>query len=76
MKNKIQNPVEKVIDFFGSKAEVSRITGVSNVAVTKWQKKGKFPRTDYTGETSHARKLVKASKGSLNIKELLPAMNQ
>lgn len=76
MKNEIQNPIEKVIDFFGSKAEVSRITGVSNVAVTKWQKKGKFPRTDYTGETSHARKLAKASKGGLTAKELLPTINQ
>lgn len=76
MNSKTLNPVEKVIVFFGSKAEVSRITGVSNVAVTKWQKKGMFPRTDYTGETSHAHKLARASKGGLTAKELLPTINQ
>ena len=72
MSDDLENPVRKVIDFFGSKSKVAQITGVSHVAVSKWESKGKFPRTDYTGETSYARKLAQASEGHFNAQDLLP----
>lgn len=72
MSDDVKNPVSKVIEFFGSKSKVAQITGVSHVAVAKWERKGGFPRTDYTGETSHACKLAQASDGVFKIEELLP----
>lgn len=66
------NPIEKVIKHFGEITEIQKITGVTYPAVVKWRAKGRFPRTDYTGETNHAEKLSKASKGALTVEELLP----
>ena len=69
------SPVDKAIEFF-SKTKISEITGVSRTAVGKWERNGHFPHTDYSGKTNHARKLVDASEGHLNIEELLPQVSQ
>lgn len=71
-----QTPVDKVIEFFGSKSKVAEITGVSRVAVGKWERNGYFPHTDYSGKTNHAYKLVEASNGHFNIQDLLPQVTQ
>lgn len=68
-------PVDKVVEFFG-RAKVAEITGVSRVAVGKWERNGHFPHTDYSGKTHHARKLADASKGYFTIEDLLPQVSK
>lgn len=70
-----QTPVDKVIEFFG-KAKVAEITGVSRVAVGKWERNGHFPHTDYSGKTNHAHKLAQASNGHFSVDDLLPQVSQ
>lgn len=65
------NPVLKAIKHFGGRTRVAELTGVSYMAVKKWEKNGCFPRTEYTGETSYAKTLSKESNGSLSVDELL-----
>ena len=65
------NPIEQVIKHFGGKTEVADIVGLSYMAINKWEKKGRFPRTDYTGETGYAQKLSDASNGFFSVDELL-----
>lgn len=69
------NPVEKAIAFFG-RAKISEITGVSRPAVSKWERNGHFPHTDYSGKTHHARKLADASNGHFTIEDLLPQVSK
>jgi hypothetical protein len=40
------------------------ICSVSPVAVYKWLKKGRLPRTEWTGETNYAAAIAEASKGT------------
>lgn len=65
------SPVLKAITYFGGRTQVAKITGVSYMAVKKWEQNGCFPRTEYTGETSHVKKLCEASDGTLSVDELL-----
>lgn len=69
------NPVLKAVTHFGGRTEVAKITGVSYMAVKKWERNGCFPRTEYTGETNYAEKLSQASEGVLLVNELLPRTN-
>jgi hypothetical protein len=52
------NPITKVIKKAGSTKAVADVCGLrSYQAVLKWEKKGKLPRTEWTGETKYAEKL-------------------
>lgn len=65
-------PVHDVIAYFGGRKQVASITGVTYMAVKKWEECGFFPRTEYTSETNHTEKLVKASNGRFKKDDLLP----
>lgn len=65
------NQISKVIKHFGGRTQVAEITGVSYMAVKKWEKNGHFPRTEYTGETNYTQKLYEASGGVLSVDEML-----
>ncbi|WP_432480995.1 Cro/CI family transcriptional regulator [Moraxella sp. ZY200743] len=65
------NPVLKAIKHFGGRTQVAKITGVSYMAVKKWERNGCFPRTEYTGETHYAKTLSQESDGVLSVTELL-----
>lgn len=67
----LNNPVKQVVAFFGGRSQVAKITGLSYMAINKWEKKGRFPRTEYTGETHHVEKLSQASKGAFSVEYLL-----
>lgn len=69
------NPVLKAVNHFGGRTEVAEITGVSYMAVKKWERNGRFPRTEYTGETNYTEKLSQASEGALLVDELLSRAN-
>lgn len=66
------SPIDKVIKHFGGIGNIRKILGVSYVAIKKWKEKGRFPRTDYTGETDYAETLANASNGAFTADELLP----
>ncbi|MEL0621761.1 DNA-binding protein [Marinomonas arenicola] len=44
---------------------------VSDRAVYKWIKRNRLPRTEYSNETSYAKKLEVASKGKVLASDLL-----
>lgn len=69
------NPVLKAVTYFGGRTEVAKITGVSYMAVKKWERNGCFPRTEYTGETNYTEKLSQASEGVLLVNDLLSRTN-
>lgn len=44
----------------GGPAQVASVCGVSRPAVDKWLRKGRLPRTEWTGETDYANKIASA----------------
>lgn len=70
------SPIKQVIDFLGGRAKVAEITGLTYMAIAKWERKGRFPRTEYTGETNYAKQLSEASGGVFTVEQLLPSYSQ
>jgi hypothetical protein len=65
--------LQKAKNLLGSYEAVGRACGgLSGKAVIKWHKKGKPPRTEYTGETNYAALIEKATGGEVNREDLLP----
>lgn len=66
--------VSEAIRFFGGRQKVADIFGLSYMAVSKWDKQGHFPHTDYSGRTQYAETLAKMSNGKFTKSELLPQL--
>jgi len=66
------NIITKVKNILGSYSAIARICQVSAVAVFGWKRRGKFPRTDYTGETRYAETIYRAINGLIPMEQLLP----
>lgn len=47
------NPITRAIELAGLQ-QISRVCGVTYQAVRKWEKAGRLPRTEWTGETNYA----------------------
>jgi len=52
------------IDKVGGVADAAKICGISSRGVYKWLHRDALPRTEYTGETSYAKRLAEASDGA------------
>ena len=65
------NFIEFAIKAVGGGAKAAEICQVSDMAVSKWRKKGRLPRTEYTGETSYAKLLAEKSNGQFTAEWLL-----
>ncbi|WP_088706301.1 hypothetical protein [Noviherbaspirillum denitrificans] len=63
METTIIPPIKKAAEVLGVPVLAS-ICSVSPVAVYKWLKKGRLPRTEWTGETNYAALIAEASKGT------------
>ncbi|MHB1285523.1 MAG: YdaS family helix-turn-helix protein [Leptospirales bacterium] len=63
-------PLEKAVQFLGGYSATGRICGVSFMSVMKWIRKGRLPRTEWTGETDYAAKIEKALDGTVTREEL------
>lgn len=63
--------LKKSITKVGGVAKASAICGVSQRAIYKWLNAESLPRTDYTGETSYAKKLADASGGEFTAEWLM-----
>ena len=51
------NPITKAIDLAGLQS-LANACGVTYQAVRKWEAAGRLPRTEWTGETEYANKIL------------------
>lgn len=64
--------LDRARDLLGSYSAIGRVCGVSFVAVLQWRKRGRLPRTEYTGETQYAIQIEQATNGAVHRSELRP----
>lgn len=65
-----QNPITVAIGIVGLAALAKRC-GVSYQAVRKWEKQGRMPRTEWTGETHYSEAIAEATDGQVTRDSLL-----
>ncbi|MGP3593088.1 hypothetical protein [Vagococcus sp. WN89Y] len=65
------NPVELAVEAVGGQSAAAKICGKSAVAIHKWVKSGRLPRTEYTKKTRYAEMLANASGGKFTAAWLL-----
>lgn len=68
MKN--QSSITKAIEIAGLTG-ISEACKVTYQAVRKWEKLGRLPRTEWTGETDYCSAIEKATKGEVTREQLL-----
>lgn len=51
--------------------ELARHLGVTYQAIRKWEAAGRLPRTEWTGETDYATRIVELAGGSVSRADLL-----
>ena len=64
-------PLEKAIRFLGGYSATSRVCGVAYQVVVNWVRRGRLPRTEWTGETDYSARIEKALAGAVTREELL-----
>lgn len=57
-------PLKVAIDQVGL-TQLAKACGVSHQAVRKWQRQGRLPRTEWTGETAYAAAIEQATAGEV-----------
>lgn len=72
------SPIAKVFGLLTGPTGVSRGLASKGISVTpwacnKWLRKGRLPRTEYTGETSYAKALEELVDGKVTAEALLDA---
>lgn len=66
----LSNPLRRAIDLVGLVA-LARELGVTHQAVRLWERRGRMPRTEWTGETSYSARIQAATGGKVARDELL-----
>lgn len=64
-------PLEKAIRFLGGYSATARVCGVACQVVSNWVRRGRLPRTEWTGETDYSTRIEKALAGAVTREELL-----
>tara|TARA_R110000796_G_C14322523_1_gene408024 strand:- start:249 stop:539 length:291 start_codon:yes stop_codon:yes gene_type:complete len=67
---KTLNPIELAVTII-KRSVLARALGLTPPAIKKWEKAGKMPRTEWTGETNYAAQMQKLSGGLVLKKDLL-----
>lgn len=62
--------LDSAIEAVGGITAASKICGISYVAISKWLKRGRLPRTEYSGETKYSEALAQASGGRFSAADL------
>lgn len=62
--------IREAIDLAGGPAKAAEACSVSVRAVHKWLSAGALPRTEYSGETTHAENLSTAANGKFTAQWL------
>lgn len=68
--NDTTNLITKAIELVGLRP-LAEACNVTYQAVMKWEKAGRLPRTEWTGETHHAAAIEAATNGAVTKAELL-----
>lgn len=55
----MSHPITKAIEVVGL-GKLAGVCGVTYQAIRKWERAGRLPRTEWTGETNYARKIAAA----------------
>jgi len=66
-----ESALSRAISAIGGLQAVGDLLHVSPQAVHKWLKKGRLPRTEWTGETTYAEQMSAAANGAVTKEELL-----
>jgi hypothetical protein len=66
----VLSPLEVAIEAKGL-AAVARHVEVTHQAVRKWTRRGRMPRTEWTGETRYAEKIEELMQGAVTKEQLL-----
>jgi DNA-binding transcriptional regulator YdaS (Cro superfamily) len=64
------HPLERAIKRIGL-GKLAKHLGVTHQALRKWQRAGRMPRTEWTGESEYARRIEEVSGGAVKREELL-----
>lgn len=64
------NPLTVGIELVGL-AKMARELGISYQAIRLWEKRGRMPRTEWTGETSYCAKIQEMTDGAVTKESLL-----
>lgn len=65
-----QAPLTRAIALVGL-TRIARDCGVSHQAVRKWERAGRLPRTEWTGETNYASRIQLLAGGEVTREQLL-----
>ncbi len=65
-----ENLITKAIDLIGL-SNLANECDVTYQSVRKWEKRGKLPRTEWTGETSYSDVIERLSKKQITKRQLL-----
>lgn len=67
----MESILRAAIDHAGGPKIVGPACGVSYQAALKWYRKGRLPRTEWTGETKYATVLEQLTDGKYKAREIL-----
>lgn len=76
--NTVVIAIDKAREILGSFAAIGEVCGgpsgkpLTGKAVEKWRKRGRLPRTEYTGETQYSELIEAATGGRVLRSELCP----
>jgi DNA-binding transcriptional regulator YdaS (Cro superfamily) len=65
------NPITRAISDVGGVGRLATALGVTYQAIRKWERAGRLPRTDLTGETRYAAEIARVTRGHVSEDELL-----
>ena len=65
-----ENLISKAIAIVGIR-KLGKACGISYQSIYRWERNGRLPRTDWTGETDYARCIETATKGQITRDQLL-----
>lgn len=63
------HPLQKAIARLGL-YKLARELGLTHQALRKWQRMGRLPRTEWTGETNYAERIVALCADDVTVEEL------
>lgn len=64
-----QHPLEKAIAKLGLH-RLARDLNLTHQALRKWQRRGRLPRTEWTGETNYAQQIAALCGNEVSVEEL------
>lgn len=64
------HPIEDAIGIVGLQP-LAEALGVSYQALRKWQRAGRMPRTEWTGETQYASTIERITQGQVTVSRLM-----